>query len=370
MTTAANTPHPETMDGVLKFVREMARRDAKIVAPNGIEDARYVELGGASQWITVRGQDRRAPMLLYLHGGPGGALSDISCVFQRPWEDYFTVVQWDQRGFGRSARDGAKLVGTLTKAQYIDDAHELIEHLCTTYGHSKLFVLGQSWGSALALEVARRCPERLYGVATIGQLVDQRLNFDETRRLLLEDARGRADHELIAMLDQLGPQPIADGAEPWTSWIAVVQGEMAMRGYSLRNATGAEDSLSHRAYAWRLISPWADIEVESHGDPFPGGAAAARSEVLRSISEFSVYRDIGTEFATPVLMMSGAHDWQTPVTLTRALFDAIRAPKKAYVEFPNSSHAVVMEEPGRLIVTLVQELLPWSRTQDQTSEVR
>jgi hypothetical protein len=39
--------------------------------------------------------------LLFLHGGPASTDMPVSWAFQTPWEDYFTVVQWDQRGAAR-----------------------------------------------------------------------------------------------------------------------------------------------------------------------------------------------------------------------------------------------------------------------------
>ncbi|HET9418970.1 MAG TPA: hypothetical protein VFO30_06480, partial [Chthoniobacterales bacterium] len=39
----------------------------KVVSSNGIDEAKAVEIGGIQQWITVRGRDRRNPLLLVLH---------------------------------------------------------------------------------------------------------------------------------------------------------------------------------------------------------------------------------------------------------------------------------------------------------------
>ena len=67
----------------------------------------YVSLGGIDQWIQIRGDDRRNPVLLYEHGGPGTTISPVSSLL-RPWEKYFTVVMWDQRDAGKTfVRNGA-----------------------------------------------------------------------------------------------------------------------------------------------------------------------------------------------------------------------------------------------------------------------
>ncbi|HEX3845237.1 MAG TPA: hypothetical protein VHV80_12815 [Steroidobacteraceae bacterium] len=43
----------------------------KIVTPNGIERLEAVRIGGIEQWVSVRGMDKRNPVLLFFHGGPG-----------------------------------------------------------------------------------------------------------------------------------------------------------------------------------------------------------------------------------------------------------------------------------------------------------
>jgi len=43
----------------------------KILTPDGIERLEKVRIGGIEQWVSVRGVDRRNPVLLYIHGGPG-----------------------------------------------------------------------------------------------------------------------------------------------------------------------------------------------------------------------------------------------------------------------------------------------------------
>jgi pimeloyl-ACP methyl ester carboxylesterase len=57
----------------------------------------YVQIGGIEQWIQYGGEKPENPVLLYLHGGPGGTSVPLSDAW-KPWEEHFTVVHWDQRG--------------------------------------------------------------------------------------------------------------------------------------------------------------------------------------------------------------------------------------------------------------------------------
>lgn len=60
-------------------------------------------IGDATHWISVRGKDRAAPVIVVLHGGPGSPTLPTAWAYQTPWEDSFTVVQDDQRGVGKNA---------------------------------------------------------------------------------------------------------------------------------------------------------------------------------------------------------------------------------------------------------------------------
>src|SRR5215510_12114635 len=61
----------------------------RILTPNGVERLEKVRIGGIDQWVSIRGTDRRNPVLLYIHGGPGYVSIPMSWGFGRDWEVYF-----------------------------------------------------------------------------------------------------------------------------------------------------------------------------------------------------------------------------------------------------------------------------------------
>lgn len=100
----------------------------KIVTPNGVECLEKVRIGGIEQWVSVRGTDKRNPVLLFIHGGPGYVSIPMSWWFSRGWEEYFTVVQWDQRGAGKTylINDPKSVAPTLTLERMVADTEEMI----------------------------------------------------------------------------------------------------------------------------------------------------------------------------------------------------------------------------------------------------
>src|SRR5258708_1089924 len=123
----------------------------RTVPPTGVDEAKAVDIGGIRQWITVRGRDRRNPILLLIHGGPAAPELPNRYIFEAPWTDYFTVVEWDQRGSGKTfgLNDPEKVAPTMSEERIVADAEELVAYLRTTYTKRKIFVMGHSWGTVV-----------------------------------------------------------------------------------------------------------------------------------------------------------------------------------------------------------------------------
>lgn len=67
-----------------------------------VDEAGYVKIGGIDQWVTIRGDSCANPVALFLNGGPGNPLSPYGGAVYAAWEKDLTLVQWDQRGAGRT----------------------------------------------------------------------------------------------------------------------------------------------------------------------------------------------------------------------------------------------------------------------------
>ena len=329
----------------------------RIISPNGIDEARYVNVGGVRQWITVRGMDRRQPILLYLHGGPGGVISDLSYTFQRPWEDYFTVVQWDQRGFGRSAIDSDR-IPSVTKDQLVADAIELIELLRTRYGQPKIILVGQSFGTVLGATVARLRPDLLYAYVGLAQVTGWRSIFEESRETMMANARSSGNTQVLRELEQIGPLPQGD-ARTFMPWSEKVQAVAFRQGHFWYNAPGVWDVTS-RVLVWHLYSPTLPLR-DFLGRTLGGNKLKVFD--LDSVMDWDFRKDLGLEFQVPMIFVSGAHDLTTPVESVKRLESELHAPYKSMTVLDHSAHVLVLEEPGRLLEALVHEALPYARQQ-------
>ena len=82
---------------------------------DGIEQLEKVRIGGIDQWVSIRGTDKRNPVLLLIHGGPGYVSMPMSWWFTRGWEEFFTASNGTKGGAGKTylLNDPAKVAPTL-----------------------------------------------------------------------------------------------------------------------------------------------------------------------------------------------------------------------------------------------------------------
>lgn len=130
-----------------------------------------IKVGGQNQTLLIRGKNKDNPIILFLHGGPGLAQICYARKYQEKLEDEFLVVNWDQRGSGKSYSFFMNK-DSLTKNQIVEDAEEIIEYLCKTYGKEKIILVGHSWGTELGMDIIKKDSSKIFSYIGVGQVVD------------------------------------------------------------------------------------------------------------------------------------------------------------------------------------------------------
>lgn len=172
----------------------------------------FILVGGIEQWIEIGGDDSANPVLLYLHGGPGGSSRPMMAAW-RPWHRHFTVVHWDQRGTGLTLdKNGDAGCGRLTIAGMVQDAIELIEFLRGHLRQQKVLIIGHSWGSILAIHLLKRRPDLIAAYVGTGQVVNMRRNEETNFARQIAQAEAQSNEAALAALRAIGPPPYRDHA--------------------------------------------------------------------------------------------------------------------------------------------------------------
>jgi proline iminopeptidase len=324
--------------------------ESQAIAPGGINELKSVEIGGIRQWISIRGNNPANPILLFIHGGPGSPLMPESWIFQRPWEDFFTVVQWDQRGAGKTfGASGRKPDKSMTLEQMQTDTEQLIDLLRQTYGKKKIFLVAHSFGSVLGVRVAQHRPDALYAYVGIGQVVNVVQNETVGYQQTLAQAQALGNQAAIDELKALAPYPGPGGSALSLTKVSTERKwDVALGGMRYGRTTDPMD-------AFQSLSPdYSDDDIQSAEMGNRSSAAILVPQLL------AVNFDNVPPFKCPVFIFAGKEDRTTPATLAETFYNHIQAPKKKMYKIERASHDVMFDAPGEVLVDLIRDIRPLS----------
>lgn len=307
-----------------------------------------VTLGDSEQWITIRGNNRSKPVLLFLAGGPGGTQLAATRDQLKSLEDDYVIVNWDQPGAGKSYNSVP--IESLTPERYVSDAHQLTQYLCQRFDQKKIYVVGESWGSALGIWLVQRYPEEFYAFIGTSQMV----SFAETETLdyeqALKIAKERGDTKTIEKLNNQGPPPYYGKDVVWkeATYLQYLTGYMTQNpeierpGYNtFGDMAGPEYGLYDKVnYLRGMLTKFNDVYQQLY-------TIDLRKQALK--------------LDVPVYFMEGRHDINAPPVLVEEYFKSLIAPHKELIWFEHSGHSPWINERDRFVDLMANLVLQETR---------
>ena len=292
-----------------------------------INEESFVVIGGIEQWVTIHGANCSNPVVLFIHGGPGNPLTPYASALYGAWEKEFTLVQWDQRGAGKTfGRNPDTAKSELTIKQMTQDGTELAAYLTKHLQKTKIILMGGSWGSYLSVHMAKSRPDLFHAYIGMGQMVNYSENQISSFTKVLALARAAKDAKTLTTLEALGPPP-------WTNPRNFGVLRRAIRVYEAKTTTPAPKSWWTPSTDYTTPAMQADYEAgeEYSYIQFVGLAGDGM------LSHVDLPK-LGTQFKLPVFMIQGSEDLVTTPEVAKRYFVSITAPKKEYVLLPRTGH--------------------------------
>jgi pimeloyl-ACP methyl ester carboxylesterase len=306
--------------------------------PAPIREEMYVKIGGIDQWITIKGADRRNPVVLVLHGGPGDAWSPSADSMFPGWEKDFTLVQWDQRDAGRTfIKNGEAVEPTITLDRMTQDGIEVAEYLRQHLHKRKIILVGGSWGSVLGVRMVHAQSGLFASYVGVAQIVSWQKNLAASYARVREFAQSKNDRTALDVLNAVGPPPW-NSIETYLSFSKVLwpyQAELATAPNPVSVASeyasdvqryGARNAAFAFRYMWRLVTP---ID-------------------LTPITDFEI----------PVFIVEGQADLVAPPEVARQYFETISAPRKDFYLVRGAGHNSLVALLGKAREVLLTQVRP------------
>jgi pimeloyl-ACP methyl ester carboxylesterase len=315
-------------------------REQRITSVNGIDDGRFLRVNGMDEWVTLRGENRDNPVVLFLHGGPSEANSPFVGFF-RPFEKDYVFVQWDQPGAGKTfIRAGARRP-KLTLEGIADDGVAVAERLQAMFHGRRIILVGQDWGGLVGLEMIRKRPDLFEAFFGTGQIVswlgEQTPQYEGT----LRRAAAAQDQKTLDGLAKVG-------APPYRSLVAYRRFGDYFEPYKSRQDQAAVGRLRAALYFSPQLS-WPQM--------FGWGKAlrSGEDELTPTLMDIDL-RKADSRFQVPVFFIQGADDSITPTSMIAAWLPGVQAPAKHLDVVPGAGHMVMWEKPQAFLALMSQDL--------------
>jgi pimeloyl-ACP methyl ester carboxylesterase len=317
------------------------RENAKkliINTQNGIYEKRFIKIGGIEQWITIRGRDKNNPAILILHGGPGSTYTPFNS-WLLEWEEYFTVIQWDQIGSGKTFKKNGP-VEDISFERLAQDGIGLVKIICEYLHHKKIILLGSSAGSLIGIRMIKQQPDLFYAYIGANQNSPDTGVFYKA----LKEYSQRNDKKALQFLEKIGSTK-----NTWTKDDVDKINRIAIK--IDKKAPNMIFDLMLPAMLYDNESTMQDIKIMNKGMDY------ALEKLYGEMINFD-FDDVGYQFKIPFFIFQGEYDILTPIEDARQYFDKIQAPHKEFVIIKNAGHLAEFANTKDFLTELKYKVLP------------
>jgi pimeloyl-ACP methyl ester carboxylesterase len=327
-----------------KVLQNRTANSLSIDTPNCIVEEHFVDIGGIEQWIQIRGENRDNPILLILHGGPGWPNATFTAPLQS-WEKYFTLVQWDHRGAGKTMRRNGKAgSGEMTFDRRVSDTIELIDFLRQYLCKDKVILLAESMGTLAGIPLAKRRPDLFSALVVTDLYVDMARNEALKYQMTLERLRAAGNTKAVAALEQIDPDPTL-----WT-----------LRDWNINMDWAFKTNIPAPNLARTLLIPLVlSSPLYSLRDIFAlfAGFQFSTVQMYEEIKSYNAL-GLGAHFEIPFFLFQGETDVITLTNLAETYFTEIDAPMKRMVLIKHAGHFAAFTQPDQFLAALLTYVRP------------
>jgi pimeloyl-ACP methyl ester carboxylesterase len=310
----------------LSFLPLLLQAEISFAAP--VNDQIRLEIDdGVEVFVEISGENDDAPLLMFLHGGPGNVglgLVPFQINVGRQLEKDFLVAYPHQRGAGHSDPVPAE---EQTFENLVDDVDLVVEYLFERYRKDTLYIVGHSWGGMLTALYADKYPGKTGGLVLISTAMNLKSMLRDGLKVTMEWAR---ENEVVNAVEQLGQ--IDQSFETWrdfgtlSRWANQANG--GVTAHFDMDAFLADNRINEE------FPDWGEVQL---------GTAMALFDEWK---ELDLDEEISA-FEVPALFISGEEDTIVPIQTVRHDYDNYGGEKKLVV-LEDSHHLPFMDQPDVL----------------------
>ena len=318
--------------------------------PNSLSEKFVMEINGAPNGFFINSKNIDNPVLLFVSSGPG----TDDYVFTDKYkdmhiEDEFTVVYWDYRYMGIAYNNDID-IQSINIQNLLDDTNAVTEYLKDRFGKEKIYIMGFSGGTKIALMEVQRHPENYYAYIGMAQCVTDSDENDTLMYGFMKDVfEHRCDKGKLGKLED-SVIHLDSGNIKCKDWYAYVNLLHDAGGGTIYNKSEFE------GITWPIIT-CSCYTIREKINYVTGMKKYRTTPLYSELGDFD-YRKSIADIKIPVFFISGEYDYNCPWMLVEDYCDLLNAPQKKFYKISGSAHSPLWEnaEESNKVMTEIKEM--------------
>ncbi len=226
----------------------------------------------------------------------------------------------------------------MTLEQMIADTLALTNYLRQRFGQEKIYLMGHSGGTFIAIQAAARAPQLYHAYIGMAQMASQLKSERQAYEHMLQQFQANGNQKMLRKLEA-APVTLAGGTP--SAYLAVRDEAMhslgigtthdmksVVAGIFLRSLQSRQYTVGEKINLWR------------------GKAASGVSCLWDTMLATDLSKQLPA-LDLPVYFLHGIYDYTCSYTEARAYFALLKAPLKGFYTFAHSAHSPIFEEPEK-----------------------
>lgn len=304
------------------------------IIENSIAEKSNIIVNDHNIGIYVLAKDNTKPVLLVCGGGPGISQFFMENKYPSCLPEEFVVCYFDYYGTCRSYVKDID-PDTITTELYLSDIQGITDYLCDRFDKEKIFIMGHSFGTRMALETISNNPEKYYAYIAVAQSCDQPRS-EKIAYTYMKNEYAKQNNQ--KMVKEFEKYPLLESEESYVNYFSSPLRDKAMHELGVGTTRDMNSVIS--GIFWPSLR-MKEYTVKERINFWRGKNISNKFAVTHD--SFNAFDEV-KEVHIPVYFFAGKYDYTCAYELQKEYFEVLNGPVKEFISFDNSAHSPVYEE--------------------------
>ncbi len=296
----------------------------------------FLEINGTKLGLILLSDRIDHPVLLVCGGGPGIPQYLMESLYPSVLPEYFTVCYFDYRGTGLSY-DGSTNPERMTKDRFIEDTLQVTEYLKERFDQDKIYILGHSFGTFVAINTVDQHPENYIAYLAMSQTCDQHQSELIAYAYMRNRYEELGNRSMVMRFDEYN---IRESEEDYKRYTGSSLRDKAMHSLGVGTAKDMDNVITDLFFPSLRLKAYTPLE---RINIWRGKAASGKYAVHHESRLFNAFEAV-PDIEIPVYFFAGENDMTCCTSLQKEYYEMIEAPEKEFFLYEGCAHSPIYED--------------------------